>query len=56
MISPTPEGLMSEMMGSTPAAPSSAGSADNVAREWIAMATEGQARVFSTFRGRKPQV
>ena len=45
MISPTPAGLMSEMLGSTPAAPSSAGSADNVARERIAMATEGQARV-----------
>ena len=45
VISPTPAGLMSEMLGSTPAAPSSAGSADNVARERIAMATEGQARV-----------
>lgn len=45
MISPTPAGLMSEMLVFEPAAPSSAGSADNVARERIAMATEGQARV-----------
>lgn len=45
VISPTPAGLMSEMLGSTPAAPSSAGSADNVVRERIAVATEGQARV-----------
>ncbi|KAF9606396.1 hypothetical protein IFM89_025085 [Coptis chinensis] len=48
MLTLTSQGLMSEMLGSTLAAPSTAGSADNVARERIAMATEAESSSRNT--------